>query len=206
MASRETFTSEVEIVPDPLQPNFRLLFKRDNRQGVTALYQSSDGGVTYQILLPVPGPSDKVGSVPVLTSSGVEWQLPSVANKAFTTAASGGSDLLQFVDMYLGDVVFVGAIFGYFRVPNGYNYMCREIQLSIMAQADMDIVVETVDGNGSPLGHTAKLPASFRAKSNILTAPFLMSSTTVWGLKINSAGTVSAPGENLSVRLVLELQ
>ncbi len=149
-----------------------------------------------------------------LTSIGTALQTVSVDGVTITgngtpgsplVAASGGTGILQFIDMYLGNQIFSGAVFGYFRVPAGYSFRCREVQITAMTVPDTNVVLDFIDSNGLPVSNTVALPALSRAKSNILTSPLLMAASSSWAMKVLSCGT-EAPGENLNARLVLELQ
>lgn len=200
---REKISAELLIVPDPQVQSEVFLVARDASKGESAFYFSNNGGKTFKALIPAPTEKSRPGAVLTLNDDlSSSWQFQTPGNKSVTTSSTaGGSFFVPFTMM--GDI-YSGAILGYFKVPAGKSAVMREIQVIIQDVADQAIIVDVVNGSNIPQARSASLAAGLKHLSFTFATPLVMSSRSIWSMKVLNCGTSSAPGTNLTILAGIE--
>jgi len=189
---------ELLVTPDPLVPKIKISIRRDPSSGISGIFYTQDGGVSWQSLLPIPLASDKPGCVLSVTDgSNAGWITPRASKSSSSTPAP------TFCELSLASSLSIGQVFGWFRVPAGQTLTLREIQLAIQTTSTETIQIDVVNSANVRQNRIASIQPGSKKGVVVLDRPLTMIAGTSWSLKIIQTGTGIDSGENLTARLVL---
>ena len=197
---RQIISQELQVVPDSGVTSESILIARNPKAAGLGIYVSTDGGATFQVMIPAPNKDTRKGSVLTIDDKGnAVWALPPAVR--LPVSPSG----LQYISFQLVGDLSVGATFGYFKVPAGRTAVLYELTMSMQDVADANVSVDLVTGGGVFQGRTAVIGTGGVTSTTTFESPLTLSSRSVWRMKVTGCGT-SAPGQNLCVLAGIEFK
>lgn len=201
-----TVPLEGELIntPDPYYRLSKFAVRRNARKGRVELQTSADGGKTYKVLLPEPGPKAQVGSSLILDAElNATWGQPAAASTPGSPDSAVDAFPLTYVEMPLYGALSTNRIFGFYVSPTGRAVQCIGTQVLIQsAPQGQSLLLDLVNGSGVEQGRFTTIAAGQYFKQTLFSVPLSMESNTTWRCKTKQVGTTE-PGEFLHVRLLL---
>ena len=195
----------IACTPDPFIPLTVVRLQRNNAMGRIELLATDDGGKTYTMLLPQPGPANKSGAVLTLDSQqNAVWLPPAVSTAATkSTASTTTTSGTWYIDVpYFGTLV-TSQIFGYFKTQGtALTILGTQITIQNPGQGS-SVVVDIVDANSLVnLNRPSTVSDGQSVSQTLFSQPLSIAPSTGIKLKITQVGSTFA-GDSMNVRLIL---